>query len=276
MLRFGYNSNGFAHHKLEDCVEILAELGYRGIAITVDVHHLNPETTTPDQILDLRRLLEQRGLEPSIETGSRYLLDARRKHQPTLLDPDPTARRIRFDYLRDCVTIAGELGAKVVSFWSGALPTGANSQEANKRLAEGVRGLLDFAKTQGVRLGFEPEPGMFIESIGQFRSLRDSVGQDLQLSLDIGHCYCTQDLPISKVTEEFRSQIATAAIEDIRGGKHEHLMFGEGEIDFAPVLKAFESVQYSGLIHVELSRDSYRAPQVAAKAIEFLQQVKTA
>ncbi len=276
MLRFGYNSNGFAHHKLEDCVEILAELGYRGIAITVDVHHLNPETTTPDQILDLRRLIEQRGLEPSIETGSRYLLDARRKHQPTLLDPDPIARRIRFDYLRDCVTIAGELGAKVVSFWSGALPAEAKPQEASKRLAEGVRALLDFAKTQGIRLGFEPEPGMFIESISQFRSLRDSVGQDLHLALDIGHCYCTQDLPISKITQEFRNQIATAAIEDIRGGKHEHLMFGEGEIDFAPVLQAFEAIQYSGLIHVELSRDSYRAPQVAAKAIEFLQRTKTA
>ena len=99
MLRYGYNTNGFAHHRLEACVEILAELSYVGIAITVDVTHLNPETTTPDQILDLRRLLEARGLEASIETGSRYLLNPRRKHQPTLLDPDPNARRIRFDYL---------------------------------------------------------------------------------------------------------------------------------------------------------------------------------
>ena len=39
---FGYNTNGFAHHRLEDTLRILADLGYGGVALTLDYTVLNP------------------------------------------------------------------------------------------------------------------------------------------------------------------------------------------------------------------------------------------
>ena len=38
----GYNTNGLAHHELFDAVELLAEIGYRGVAITIDHNALPP------------------------------------------------------------------------------------------------------------------------------------------------------------------------------------------------------------------------------------------
>ena len=32
----GYNTNGLAHHELLEAIELLAEIGYQGVAITLD------------------------------------------------------------------------------------------------------------------------------------------------------------------------------------------------------------------------------------------------
>jgi sugar phosphate isomerase/epimerase len=47
-------------------------------------------------------------------------------------------------------------------------------------------------------------------------------------------------------------------------------MFGEGEMDFRPILRAFRQSNYNGGLHVELSRHSHDAPSVATVAYEFL------
>jgi L-ribulose-5-phosphate 3-epimerase len=47
-------------------------------------------------------------------------------------------------------------------------------------------------------------------------------------------------------------------------------MFGDGEIEFPPVLAALTDSGYTGGIHVELSRHSHLGPQAARQAFEFL------
>src|SRR5262249_34737786 len=118
---FGYNTNGFAHHRLEDALHILAELGYGSVALTLDYHALKPfEPELPPRIASVRRLLDDLKLRCVIETGARFLLDPRRKHQPTLVSPTAEERQRRLDFLCQAVVIAKELGADAVSFWSGA------------------------------------------------------------------------------------------------------------------------------------------------------------
>ena len=56
----------------------------------------------------------------------------------------------------------------------------------------------------------------------------------------------------------------------MRRGVHEHLMFGEGEIDFGPVLAALREIGYEGGVHVELSRHSHDAVETARRALRYL------
>ena len=41
-MHLGYNTNGMAHHDLFDAVELLADIGYQSVAITIDHTALSP------------------------------------------------------------------------------------------------------------------------------------------------------------------------------------------------------------------------------------------
>ncbi|MBX9680003.1 MAG: sugar phosphate isomerase/epimerase [Gemmataceae bacterium] len=271
-LRFGYNTNGFAHHRLSDAIDILADLGYVSVALTLDVHHLDPYADDfQHQAETVRRQLDRRGLRCVIETGARFLLDPFRKHQPTLLDPDADRRAVRLDFLRRCIDLGAILQADAVSFWSGTPESQEPPDILMQRLADGCKRLADAAAAKGVRLAFEPEPGMLIDTMPRYRELSERVDHAaFGLTLDVGHLHCTGETPIAEHIHVWRDRLRNVHIEDMRPGVHDHLMFGEGDMDFPPILRALEDIGYAGGVHVELSRHSHDAVRIARQAIDFL------
>ncbi len=268
----GYNTNGFAHHRLEDAVAILADLGYRGVALTLDYHALNPyDADLPNQLTRVGDLLRDRDLHCVIETGARFLLDPYRKHQPTLLDPDPTHRARRLDFLKRAVDVAEALDADAVSFWSGTPPETAPAADLLARLVAGCRELCAYAAPRKVRLAFEPEPGMFIDTMTRFGELHRTVNDpNFGLTLDIGHLHCLGETPIGEHLRRWKDWLWNVHIEDMRRGVHDHLLFGEGEIDFGEVLGGLREVGYESGVYVELSRHSHNAVETARRALAFL------
>jgi sugar phosphate isomerase/epimerase len=273
-LRLAYNTNGFAHHTLDDCLRILADLGYDGVALTLDVHHLDPRSSSPRGLDDLAARLDRLGLRRTVETGARFLLDPLRKHEPSLLAEDGWERRMRF--LEHSIEIASEIGAPVVTFSSGSADKSVPARELRARLAERCAGLAESASRKGVRLGFEPEPGMFVGDLAGYVDLRRDVEHEaLGLTLDIGHVHLTEDRPPAEVVRAFSDALLHVHLEDMRRPEHRHLAIGEGEIDFPPVLDALEEIGFDGLVALELSRDSHRAPEVARSAIAAIRGART-
>jgi sugar phosphate isomerase/epimerase len=270
----GYNTNGFAHHRLKDALRILADLGYHSVALTLDYHALNPyDADLPPQLAEVRDLLRSLNLRVVIETGARFLLDPLRKHQPTLLSPLPEERERRLGFLCRSIDVARELDADAVSFWSGAARDGASDSELMNRLVEGCLALCDRADRRGVRLAFEPEPGMFVDTMPRFAELFGRVNHpSFGLTLDIGHLHCQGETPVAGHVSRWRDVLWNVHIEDMRLGVHDHLMFGEGQIDFGEVMSALKAVGYAGGIHVELSRHSHIAVETAQRSLAFLQR----
>ncbi len=268
----GYNTNGFAHHRLEDAIEVMARLGYGGVALTPDVNHLDPASVDPGELI--HRTGERIGkhrLKCVVETGARFVLDPLRKHRPTLISPEAWERTHRYDYLQWCVAFAPNVNADCVSFWSGSPDDDAAPSELMNRLVEGCKRLADYAAERKVRLAFEPEPGMFIDTMDKFAELHARVNHPaFGLTVDVGHLVCNRELPVSKFLADWKHVLWNVHIEDMRAGVHDHLMFGEGEVDFADVFAGLRAANYTGGVYVELSRHSYDAVNTARKAKAFL------
>ena len=267
----GYNTNGFAHHRLEDAIRILAGLGYRALGLTPDVHHLDvTQSGWEKEAKEIAKILDDFGMIRVIETGARYILDPYRKHRPNLLESNAKDRKVRGDFLLRCMDLATHIGAPLVSFWSGkSSPEFGPEETLWDRLADGCRLLSEEAAQRSLRIGFEPEPGMLIETTRAGLDLVKKVDHPaFMLTLDIGHLQCMGE-PLGETLRLGLPKTINIHFEDMRFGVHDHLPPGEGEMDLVGVMNQIRQGGFHGPVCVELSRHSHDAVATARTTLEW-------
>ncbi len=273
-LRYAYNTNGCAHHRLEDAIAMIADAGYDGVSLTLDIQHLDP--FAENHAAECRRiaaLLRARNLGAVIETGARFLLDPRRKHEPTLVSREPEGRARRLDFLNRSFEVAADTGAEVLTFWAGRPAPDVDPAQARDWMYAGVAEVLRHAERLGVPAAFEPEPEMIVGTVTTFATLAAEF-PTLRLALDLGHCLVSEDVEPEDAIISQADRLGTVHIEDMKRGDHKHLPFGEGDMDLPAVIGALRQVGFDRFVCVELSSDSHRAIQMIPQAREALRAVE--
>ena len=215
--------------------------------------------------------LRSLGLGCVVETGARFLLDARAKHEPTLVSPSAEGRARRVEFLSRALEVAAETEADAMSFWAGVPKPGVDRDQAGGWLREGVEQVVRRAEALGTVAALEPEPGMLVETVDDWRG----VGTPgLRLALDTGHCLVTGERAPDAAVREFADALGTVSIEDMRRGDHVHLPFGEGDMPIPAVLGALEAAGFDKLVCVELSRESHRADTMVPQALAYLRDCR--
>ena len=90
------------------------------------------------------------------------------------------------------------------------------------------------------------------------------------LTLDVGHAMITEESPPHSVIASRGSRIVNVHLDDVSRGRHVHLPPGEGEIDFAAVMKAVVSLSPPPFVSLELSRHSHDAVEQARRSRAFI------
>ncbi|WP_435973206.1 sugar phosphate isomerase/epimerase family protein [Streptomyces sp. Qhu_M48] len=276
--RLGYGTNGLTDLRLDDALGLLADLGYDGVGLTLDHMHLDPLAPTwpPAPPGSPGAWASWGSASPSRPAPATSSTPAANTARPSSTRT-PRTRAARVRLLLRAVRVAADLGAHAVHCFSGTLPADTPPDEAWKRLASSLTPVLTAAEAARVPLAVEPEPGHLLATLGDFHHLRGLLGDPapalLGLTLDIGHCQCLEPLPPADCVRAAAPWVHHVQIEDMRRGVHEHLPFGDGEIDFPPVLAALTELTaagFPGLTVVELPRHSHAGPELARTSLSFL------
>ncbi|OSC36686.1 EboA domain-containing protein [Mycobacterium decipiens] len=263
----GYNTNSLADHPLGDALALIADEGYTAVALTVGYPHVRPfDSDLGAQLAALRALLDTYGLRVAIETGARYLLDPRNKHKPSLVD---IAGEPRVEFMRRAIDIAADLGATCVSLWSGYAVSHSDANTTRDLMLSRLARVVDYADRKAVTLGFEPEPGMFVETVQQVREVCRALGDPprLGITLDVGHCVMTEPIGAQAAIGELGDKLVNVHLDDMTPLKHEHLEFGDGDVDLGAVMDALSASGFGGIASVELPRHSHDAPNVLRRSM---------
>ncbi len=273
-LRYAYNTNGLTSHRLSDALPFLADCGYAGVALTLDVVHLDPFADDAfGQAERVRARCDDLGLGVVVETGARYLLDPRVKHEPTLVTASAEGRERRLAYLRLACDLAEVLGAEAVSFWAGVPRPGVDREEAWGWVVDGVRALVDSHGGRSYALAVEPEPGMLVEDCDDWARLA-AAAPGITLALDTGHCVVSGAYEPADAVTAFAPHLGTVAVEGMRRGVHDHLPLDEGDVDLPAVLRALREASFDRLVTLELSRDGHRAHEMVPRAMATLRSAE--
>ena len=217
-MRLGFSTNSIGDTDPLEAVGILADLGYTSLAITPDHHRLDPFAAgLAAELGRWRAALDRHAMARVVETGARHLLDPLRKHEPTLISPEQAGRERRIEFTRRAIDIAAELGAGCLSLWSGAASDAADADTLWARLIDSLRPILEHAARRGLPLGFEPEPGMFIDTVARFGQLVARLGEPagFRLTIDTGHLECLGERPAADVIRPWIDRIVNVHVDDM-------------------------------------------------------------
>jgi fructoselysine 3-epimerase len=275
-MKFAFSTNAFVNFSVIEAVEKIAAIGYEGVEILADAPHLYPDSVRGPDLRKLVTVLARSGLEVANLNANTAMGYYGRSFweplfEPSLANPDPTARAWRVDYTKRCMDFARLLGCSNISITSGRAVPGTCPDTALKLLRESLEMVLEYAEKAGIRVGMEYEPGLLVERYDELRVLIEEMNSPcLGVNLDLGHSHVLGEDP-EFVVAGFSSRIFNLHIEDIQSRKHYHLIPGLGDIDFRRLFEILEKNAYDGFATVELYTYPQHPEEAAMSSLSYLQ-----
>lgn len=277
MQPLAFSSNAFKKNTLSEAISSIGQIGYTGVELMADMHHAWPITFDAHRRRETSKQLSDLGLVISNVNAFTCFVHGDTYH-PTWIEDDSKQVRIRIDHTRRCLEMAQEFEARTLSIQPGGptIGTGLTREQALDRFADSLSRCLESARQTGVILAVEPEPGLLIQTSGEYLDFKNRYFPNesfIRMNCDIGHLFCVGEDPAG-VIRTMPHEVVHVHLEDIGANHvHQHLTPGRGVIDFVTIFDALDDIAYPGWVTVELYPYESTAAGVARSAFEHLQQV---
>jgi sugar phosphate isomerase/epimerase len=266
-MKFAICNETFQDWPFEKAFDFARACGYRGIEFAPYTIHKNSYEISAQRRAEVRRQVERAGLET---VGLHWLLAFTQGYY--LTSPDARVRKGTSEYLCELARLCRDLGGSVLVLGSpqqrNLLP-GVTHDAAMQHAADVIRGCVPVLETCGVTLAVEPlgpAEGDFLRTADLGRALVDLVGSShCRLHLDV-KAMSTENQPVDQIIRRHASVLQHFHANDAnRRGP------GMGEIDFLPILRALQDVEYQGWVSVEVFDYAPGVESLARDSIRYLQ-----
>jgi sugar phosphate isomerase/epimerase len=262
------------HFTARHIAEALLPSPFRGVEYVVKPHDL-ARARDASWWNGFRLELETRGLSVrNVQLGHPFLLGPL-AHQPGLsaLMPDgPMGRTRRVEAALAAMRIATHLGCPIVTITTGlpsTAPGGAGDFVAQEQAFFGMLSHLVVARPKGMRIAIEQEPEHVIHRADQMLALCRAFEGVVFANYDVGHGAVAGEDPAAAV-RLLGKYVSNIHLEDIKGTTHQHLMFGDGDIDFRSLFGTLRGLDYAGDITMDLYPFKDEWQRAVRRSGEFL------
>jgi len=241
-------TGAFQRLTMERALEEIARAGYRYVELNPDL--FKPHEASEKEVAGLRRLLEERRLEPAAV----LLLYP-------LASPDERLRAQAVENWRRGIHLSRLLGARSLTAEMTGDPR--RPEDCCQAFLRSIEVLLPLLEEADLRVAFEPHPGDFIERSDQAVDLiREIRSPHLGYLYCMAHTFWLGDDPAQMiryagetlghvhVADTHRPERIIQAGENAR--PHNHFIPGWGEVDFERTFRALLDIGYRGYLSAAL------------------------
>lgn len=252
----------YEHMALSDALTRASELGFTQVELVADQPHLFLVDWTVGRMARLARELEGLGLRVAAvtaETGRGFFspIPPGPIHEPSLITPQASGRRLRQEYLQRALDFSLGLGAPTLVVASGACLPGVPPALGWELLIEGLSLLLSRAEDVGVLIAVAPRPGHLVATTRDFLALQQALQHPLLgISLDTAQLMLAGEAAEGAVAAT-AGRIWRVQLTDARRPSPYRLRPGLGDTDLAGALSCLRAARFGG--PVVLSLENYTA-----------------
>jgi D-psicose/D-tagatose/L-ribulose 3-epimerase len=254
---------------LEQQCEYAARLGYDGLEIAPFTLSASPEKISATDAARIRAVVEASGL---VVTGLHWLLV--KPDGLSLTDPDATVRAATIEVMVRLTALCAELGGAVLVHGSPKqrqIAPGETHATALARLQDGLTQVALAAAKAGVVYCIEPlsrRETALVNTVAEAAELVRSIDHpNLRTMIDCSAAGLTETDSVPSLIDRW---LPTGLIAHIQVNDPNRRGPGQGEMKFAPILKALKRHNYAGTIAVEPFDYVPDGPGVAAFSAGYL------
>ncbi|MCG8652768.1 MAG: sugar phosphate isomerase/epimerase [Pirellulales bacterium] len=274
----GFHIGGMLLHTQQDAIAMVAELGYRCVAIRPRAGDLDPrDPHFGEQVLRLGDAAARAEVQLVLDADALFMPDRNVARGPSLASLDTSEAARARQWITRWIEIAGELGCRLLTFSSGKHPVEAVA-EADRwldELAAGLDQLSRSAQNHGVGLALRPRSGDAVATVAHFERLQQWMEDsgDIALAADVAEMIKGHEIPLGDRLARNMDSLECVYLCDHRPGMGGDQRIGHGEVAVSRIVRSLREQGFQGMAVVRAEGHSEQGLVPAQEGWEIFQGI---